>query len=36
MSGDFIYRRHVEPRTQLYAPDDDVCPIPLKHADVMR
>ena len=36
MSGDFIYRHLVEPRTPLYAPDDDACPIPLKHADVMR
>ena len=36
MSGDFIYRHHVEPRTQLYALDDDACPMPLKHADVVR
>ena len=36
MSGNFIYRHHVEPRVKLYSPREESCPIPLKHIDVSR
>ena len=36
MSGNFIYRHHVEPRVKLYSPRDESFPIPLKHIDVSR
>ena len=34
MSGNFIYRRHVEPRVTLYSPREESFPIPLKYIDV--
>ena len=34
MSGNFIYRHHVEPRVKLYSPKE--FPIPLKYIDVSR
>ena len=36
MSGNFIYRHHVEPRAKLYSPREDSFPIPLKYIDVSR
>ena len=36
MSGNFIYRHHVEPRVKLYSPRDESFPIPLKYIDVSR
>ena len=36
MSGNFIYRHHVEPRVKLYSPREDSVPIPLKYIDVSR
>ena len=36
MSGNFIYRHHVEPRVKLYLPREDTFPIPLKYLDVSR
>ena len=36
MSGNFIYRHHVEPRVKLYSPKEESFPIPLKHIDVSR
>ena len=36
MEGDFISRHHVEPRVQLYVPEEDTFPIPLKYIDVTR
>ena len=36
MSGNFIYRHHVEPRVKLYLPREESFPIPLKHIDVSR
>ena len=36
MSGNCIYRHHVEPRVKLYSPREESCPIPLKHIDVSR
>ena len=36
MSGNFIYRRHVEPRVKLYSPREESFPIPLKYIDVTR
>ena len=36
MSGNFIYRHHVEPRVKLYSPREDSFPIPLKYIDVSR
>ena len=34
MSGDFIYRHHVEPRVKFYSPREESFPIPLKYIDV--
>ena len=34
MSGNFIYRHHVEPRVQLHSPREESFPIPLKYIDV--
>ena len=34
MSGNFIYRHHVEPRVKLYLPREESFPIPLKYIDV--
>ena len=36
ISGDFIYRHHVEPRVKLYTPRRESFPIPLKYIDVTR
>ena len=36
MSGNFIYRHHVQPRVKLYSPREESFPIPLKHTDVSR
>ena len=36
ITGDFIYRHHVEPRVKLYMPKEESCPVPLKHIDVAR
>ena len=36
MSGNFIYRHHVETRVKLYSPRDESFPIPLKYIDVSR
>ena len=36
MSGNFIYRHHVEPRVKLYSPREETFPIPLNHIDVSR
>ena len=36
MSGNFIYRHHVEPRVKLYSPREASLPIPLKYIDVSR
>ena len=36
MSGNFIYRHHVEPRVKLCAPREESFPIPLEYTDVTR
>ena len=36
MSGNFIFRHHVEPRVKLYSPREDSFPIPLKYIDPSR
>ena len=36
MSGNFIYRHHVEPRVKLYSPREESFPGPLKYIDVSR
>ena len=36
ISGNFIYRHHVEPRVALYSPREESFPIPLKYIDVTR
>ena len=36
MSGNFIYRHHVEPGVKLYSPREESFPIPLKYIDVSR
>ena len=36
ISGNFIYRHHVEPRVKLYSPREESFPIPLKYVDVSR
>ena len=36
MSGNFVYRHHVEPRVKLYSPREESFPIPLKYIDVCR
>ena len=36
ISGNFIYRHHVEPRVKLYSPREESFPIPLKYLDVSR
>ena len=36
MSGNFIYRHHVEPRVKLSSPRDESFTIPLKYIDVSR
>ena len=36
ISGDFIYRHHVEPRVKLHVPREESFPIPLKYMNVTR
>ena len=36
IQGDMIYRRHNEPRVQLYVAKEETFPIPLKYIDVTR
>ena len=36
MSGNFLYRHHVEPRVKVYSPREESFPIPLKYIDVSR
>ena len=36
MSGNFIYRHHVEPRVILYSPREESFPIQLKYIDASR
>ena len=36
ISGDFIYRHHVELRVKLHVPTEESFPIPLKYIDVIR
>ena len=36
MSGNFIYRHHVEPRVKLYSPRDESFLFPLTYTDVSR
>ena len=36
MSGNFLFRHHVEPRVKLYALREEAFPIPLKYIDVSR
>ena len=36
MSGNFIYRHHVESRVKHYSPREESFPIPLKYIDVSR
>ena len=36
MSGNFVYRHHVEHRLKLNSPREESFPIPLKYIDVSR
>ena len=36
MSGNFIFRHHVEPRVKHYSPREESFPFPLKYIDVSR
>ena len=36
ITGEFIYRPHVEPRVKLYMPKEETFPIPMKYIDVTR
>ena len=36
ISGNYIYRHHVEPRVKLYVPREESFPIPLRFIDVTR
>ena len=36
MSGNFIFRHHVEPRVKLYSPREESFPFPLKYINVSR
>ena len=36
MSGNIIYRHHVEPRDKLYSPREESFPVPLKYIGVSR
>ena len=36
ITGDFIYRHHVEPRAKLHMPTEESFPLPLKYIDVAR
>jgi hypothetical protein len=35
-NGDVLVIHHVKPRSKLFIPTDDNCPLPLKYLDVMR
>ena len=34
--GEFMCRHHIEPRVQLYVPQEETFPVPLKYMDVTR
>ena len=34
ISGEFIFRHHVEPRVKLYVPREETFPVPMKYIDV--
>ena len=36
ISGNFIYRHHVQPRVKLYVPREESFPVPLKYIDISR
>ena len=36
LSGNFMFRHHVEPRVKLYSPREESFPIPLKYIDASR
>ena len=36
ITGEFIYRHHVEPRVKLYVPREETFPIPVEYIDVTR
>ena len=36
ITGDFIYRHHVEPNVKLYVVREESFPVPLKYIDVTR
>ena len=36
ITGDFVYRHHVEPRVKLYVPSEESFLIPMKYIDVTR
>ena len=36
IQGDFIYRNHMKPRSQLYVPQEESFLFPLKYIDVIR
>ena len=36
MSGNFIFRHHVDQRVKLYSPREESFPVPLKYIDVSR
>ena len=36
ISGNYMYRHHVEPRVKLYMPREESFPIPLRYTDVIR
>ena len=36
ITGDFIYRHHVEPRVKLHMPQEESFPIPMRYIDVTR
>ena len=36
VTGDFIYRHHMEPRVKLYVPKEESVPVPMKYIDDTR
>ena len=36
IAGNYIYHHHVEPKIQLYVPNEGSLPMPLEHIDVVR
>lgn len=36
ISGEYLFRLHISPRTSMYRPTNDDCPIPLRWLDVER